>query len=119
MKKTILILLASFTASALLAQNKETPFQVKSLTGESVKEVEVQTSGGNISLEGAGAEKARVEVFIWANNNKGSNISKEEIQKRLDEYYDLNIGVAGNKLSAIAKPKSKMKDWKNGLSISF
>jgi DUF4097 and DUF4098 domain-containing protein YvlB len=47
------------------------------------------------------------------------DLSKEEIQKRLDEKYDLNIAVSNNKLTATAKTKEKIKDWKKALSISF
>jgi DUF4097 and DUF4098 domain-containing protein YvlB len=122
MKKTILIFLISCIAGTLIAQNdtKQDPFLIKSLAGESVKQVEVETSGGNISVESVAADQSRVEVFIWpSGRNRGASVSKEDIQKRLDELYDLKIAVAGNKLTAIAKPKSRNMNWKNGLSISF
>jgi DUF4097 and DUF4098 domain-containing protein YvlB len=121
MKKTIMVLLVSCTSLLLAAQKDagETPFLVKSLAGQPVKDVEVETSGGNISVQGD-ASDSRIEVFIWASNGKrGSNLSKEDIQSRLDEYYDLKIDVKNSTLTATAKPKTKMKDWKKGLSISF
>ncbi|MEP7106782.1 MAG: hypothetical protein ABI760_02345 [Ferruginibacter sp.] len=122
MKKTFLILLISCTVSTLLAQDgsKQDAFLIKSLAGEMVKRVEVETSGGNITVESVSADQARIEVFIWASGrNKGASVSKEEIQKRLDDLYDLKIAVTDNKLTAIAKPKNKMRNWKNALSISF
>ncbi|MEO5890559.1 MAG: hypothetical protein ABIQ31_09915 [Ferruginibacter sp.] len=122
MKKTILIFLISCTVGTLFAQNdsKQDPFLTKSLATETIKDVDVETSGGNISVESVPAGQARVEVFIWASNrNKGGSLSKDEIQKRLDEYYDLNITVADSKVTAIAKSKNKKWDWKNALSISF
>ena len=122
MKKMILSLLVLGMANTLLAQNdeKQAPFQVKPLTGETVKDIEVETSGGNISVENIAGQQSRVEVYIWpSNRNKNANVSKEEIQKRLDEYYDLKIGVVNNKLSAIAKSKSGRWDSKTALSISF
>jgi len=122
MKKTIAILMISCTVGTLFAQNdsRKDPFLTKPLSGASVKEVEVETSGGNISVESVAAGQSRVEVFIWASNGRnGGNLSKDEIQKRLDELYDLKIDVVGDKLTAIAKPKKNNMNWKNGLSISF
>ena len=87
MKKVFLILMISFTGSILMAQNNKMPdpFLTKSLSGEMVKMVEAQTSGGNISVESVAADKARVEVFIGASNTDKNPLSKDEIQKRLDE----------------------------------
>jgi len=35
------------------------------------------------------------------------DISKEEIKRRLEENYDLNVSLDNNKISAIAKPKER------------
>jgi uncharacterized protein YggU (UPF0235/DUF167 family) len=103
----------------LFAQEKnQTPYLTKSLANESISNVEVKTSGGSISVAGVAASEARVEVYVNANNNNGKEISKEEIQERL-ENYDLNITVSNSKVSAIAKPKERNMDWKKSLSISF
>jgi len=120
MKKYFLISLIAafgFSASAQFKADKE-PFLVKSLSNESIKNIEVQTSGGSISVSGVGAPEARIEVYVTPNNNK-NDLSKEEIQQRLNERYDLNISVKNNKLTATAKPKEKITDWKKALSISF
>jgi hypothetical protein len=37
----------------------------------------------------------------------------------LDEYYDLTVTASGNKLTAIAKLKNRITDWKRALNISF
>jgi len=118
MKKLLLILLVACCSNILLAQEA---FLVKNFKGESVKEIESTTSGGNISVEVAAPDQQRVEVFIWLSgrNKKDASVSKEEIQKRLDELYDLNVSLSGNKLTAIAKPKQRNMNWKKGLSISF
>ena len=118
--KTLLyqLLLAGISFSLSAQSDNQTPYLTKSLTNESINNVEVRTSGGSISVAGVGASEARVEVYINANNN-GKEISKEEIKRRLDEYYDLNISVSNNKVSAIAKPKERNLDWKKGLNISF
>src|SRR5215216_5905798 len=119
MKKYLILAACSLLLMAsLYAQTDKTPFQTKSLANESVKNVLVQTSGGSISVLGVAASEARIEVFVTPNNNR-DDLSKEEIQQRLNERYDLDINVSNGKLSAIAKPKEKNMDWKKALSISF
>src|SRR5436853_3780015 len=78
----------------------------------------VETSGGGISVACVPASEARIEVYVSPNNNK-NDLSKAEIQQRLNELYDLNISVASNKLTATAKSKERIKDWKKALNISF
>lgn len=118
MKKSLLFLAFVAWQVSVLAQDnsKKEPYLTKSLSTESIKDVQVETSGGSISVSGV-TSSPRVEVYINGNNNK--NLTKEEIQQRLNELYDLNISVASNKLSAIAKQKKEIKDWKKALSISF
>ena len=117
MKKFFLLTLITALSVSVIAQNKE-PYMTKSLSSESVKSTEVQTSGGSISVTGVNsAAETKVEVYISGNNGK-NEISKEEIAQRL-EKYDLNVSVSNNRLTAIAKPKERNMDWKKGLSISF
>jgi hypothetical protein len=117
MKKFFLSVFILAIGFSLMAQNKE-PYTTKSLSSESVKSTEVQTSGGSISVTGVNsAAETKVEVYISSNNGR-NDISKEEIEKRLQEY-DLTISVNNNKLTAIAKPKQRNMDWNKGLSISF
>src|SRR5258708_4885036 len=120
MKKLFLVLLIALQGSLVIAQdndNKE-PYLTKSLGSESVKEVKVQTSGGSINVTAVAASEARVEVYIRGNNGN-EKLSKEEIKQRLDEKYELTVSVADNKLTAIARNKENMTDWKRSLSISF
>ena len=121
MKKVFLILMISCTASTLFAQyNSKEPFITKSLASDAIKDVEVETSGGNISVQSVDAGQARVEVYIWpGNKNSNASVSKEAIQKTLDEYYDLKLDASSNKLTAIVKSKSRNWNSKNSLSISF
>jgi hypothetical protein len=119
MKRYFFFLTVAFSSFILHAQSKyqKEPFLTKPLTNETIKMVEAQTSGGSISITGVSSD-ARIEVYIAPNNRK-DDLNKDEIQKRLDEKYDLNVSVVNNKLVATAKPKEKMRDWKNALSISF
>src|SRR6187402_2056831 len=119
MKKIFaVLLLASITYAATAQQSNEEPFMTKSLSSESVQSATVKTTGGNISVEGVDA-LARIDVYVKASNGKDKNLSKADLQKRLDEDYDLNVSVSNHILSAIAKPKQNNRNWNNGLSISF
>jgi hypothetical protein len=119
MKRYSLLLIAMASVLLLQAQTKDQPYQTKSLANESIKNVEVETSGGSISVAGVSNTEARIEVYIRGNNGKENNLTKEEIQKRLSEDYQLTISVSNNKLTAIAKPKDRNMNWKKALSISF
>jgi hypothetical protein len=113
-----LIALQAFGISAQNSQNKE-PFLTKSFAASSIKNVTVETTGGNISVSGDSKADARVEVYVRGNNSKDNDLSKDEIQKKLDEDYDLNISVDNGKLTATAKQKHNNMNWKKALSISF
>ncbi|MBS1596930.1 MAG: DUF4097 family beta strand repeat protein [Bacteroidetes bacterium] len=117
MKKNLILSLLVFAALATRAQSG-TPYMTKSFAGESVKEVEAKTQGGSISVAGNAGE-TRVEVYVSPNNGREFSVSKDEIQKRLSEDYDLSVTVSGGKISAIAKTKEKNMNWKRALSISF
>lgn len=118
MKKiTILFLLAGLTIAACAQDNKE-PFLTRSLSNEAIKDVYVRSSGGSIAVTGATAD-LRVEIYVQPSNGLLSSLSKEEIQKRLDEDYELSIAVSNNQLTATAKQKKDFNNWKRALSISF
>jgi hypothetical protein len=115
MKKIIFLLLFAVQGLWVIAQDDKDLYSTTSLK-ETVKDVEVQTSGGSINVN-AVTSNARIEVYIRGNN--GKELSKDEIKQRLDEMYTLDINVSNGKLTAIARSKSNIKDWKRALSISF
>jgi DUF4097 and DUF4098 domain-containing protein YvlB len=119
MKKNILlVLLAAGTLLARAQNDQETPYKAQSFANQSITSVESRTSGGSISVTGSHGADARVEMYVHPNNgNRG--LSKEEIQKRLNEDYEITISLNNNKLTASAKTKQKFTDWKKSLSISF
>lgn len=120
MKKLLSFFILGLSISTVsLAQDKETPYFVKTYKSSEVKNVNVRTSGGGISVTGGAGDEARVEVYIRGNNG-GSNLSKEEIEDRLKEY-ELSVKKDGETISCVAKRKSESgwNNWKNGLSISF
>ncbi|MES2894246.1 MAG: hypothetical protein V4725_19660 [Bacteroidota bacterium] len=118
MKQVGMFLLSCCMATMSMAQSdKDQPFMTKSLAGQNVSSVEAETSGGNITVEAGAADQARVEVFAWAGKNR--NASKADIQKMIDEFYDLSVEVNAGRVVAKARPKTKEWNRKNSLSISF
>jgi len=120
MKKYLSVMVlacAAYNASAQFS-NHETLYLTKPLANEGIKNVEAKTSGGSIDVSGGYSQEARIEVYI-STNGRSENFSKEEIEQRLHDDYDLNVSTSGNKLTAIAKSKSRMTNWKKALNISF
>lgn len=113
---TLLIIVCQ-TAVCLAQDNDKTPYLTKSLAGDAISSVVVSTSAGGINVSGQSGEQPRVEVYIRGNNNR--ELSREEIKKRLDEDYDLDIAVSGHELRATVKTKHNFRNWNNGISISF
>lgn len=118
MKKILLLLTALFPIFIANAQNDQEPYMTKSLKGEHIKAAKVQTSGGSITVNGVSDNEARVEVYVRSSNSRYS-YTKEEIQQKLAEDYELEVSMANNKITAIAKTKRNNINWNKALSISF
>jgi hypothetical protein len=115
---TLFIVVCQSVVALAQDNDNKTPYLTKSLANDAINSVVVTTSAGGIVVSGQSGQAPRVEVYIKGNNDK--DISKEEIKKRLEEYYDLDISVSGHEVRAIAKNKKDGDwDWKKGLSISF
>jgi hypothetical protein len=121
MKTYFLLFVFACLANIALAQDwNKTPYETKSLANDGIRDVFVNTSGGSISVSGVSGEAARVEVFVHGNNNQ--ELTREEIKKRLDEDYILQVSVNGHEVHATAKRKHEGGinwDWRKQLSISF
>ncbi|MEZ4900349.1 MAG: hypothetical protein R2822_00520 [Spirosomataceae bacterium] len=121
MKTTLSLLIAFSIAFATNAQNNdEKPYMTKTFNAPSIKALNVRTSGGSIHVAGHNGE-AKVEVYVRSNNWNGkSELSKEEIEERLQDY-ELTIAQEGETLVCKAKRKNENEkwDWKKSLSISF
>lgn len=116
--KKLLILFVAFTVCIVAAaQTNDTPYITKSLSSDNIREVLAKTSGGGIYVSGVKDGEARIEVYVRSNDR--DELSKAEIKEKLEEDYDLTLSVSGNKLTAIAEPKSNLFNWKQQLNISF
>jgi hypothetical protein len=118
MKKIFNLLLITVLLGSTVYAQKDKPYLTKSLSNETVANVMARTSGGSILVAGGSATEAHIEVYITSNDNK-KMISNEEIKERLQKDYKMTIEVTGNKLTAIAEPKSSFTNWKQALNISF
>lgn len=119
MKQILSLLLITSLSFAVKAQDDDIPFLTKSLANDAIDKVQAETSGGHITV--TGGTEAKIVVYIRSNNGRKLSLTKEEIQRRLDEDYEFSITVADHKLIAIAKPKDRSGryNWKNALSVSF
>ncbi len=121
MKKIAFFLLFTTIYFAVNAQfnSVKDPFLVKTLASEPVEKINAETSHGNIVVSAVAAAEARIEVYARSNADWNEKLSKEEIQKRLDENYTLEVSVSGGLLTAIARQKKNFTSGKKLLSISF
>ncbi len=118
MKKFFILLSVVCATVTIKAQSPDKePFLTKSLSNESIKNVEVETSGGSITVTGVTAD-AKIEVYVSSNNGI-TNLSREEIKQRLSENYNLKVSISGNTLIATAETKERNMNWKKSLNISF
>jgi DUF4097 and DUF4098 domain-containing protein YvlB len=121
MKKILLFVLLASPWLALNAQSthEKEPYLIKNLANESIGTVQVETSGGSIDAWAANPSEARLEMYVQSNNGRPVDMSREEIKKLLDEYYEINISVSDHKLTAIVKPRDRFMNWRRSLNISF
>lgn len=130
MKKICIILLAGGLAFAGISWTAKNIFTIsfvkpdadpvlilsKSFGISGVKNVEVSTSGGSISVSGDATNNATVEAFGQGNN--GRRLSKDEIMQVLNRDYEFSVASVNGTLKAIARRKVS-GSWKNAVSISF
>ena len=98
----------------------KTPYETKSLSNDAIKSVFVNTSGGNIVVSGSQGQTPRVEIYVRGNSNE--DLSKDEVKKRLENDYDLEVLVSNNEVHASARRKHEGNfnwNWRKQLSISF
>ena len=120
MKNIAFTFILAASCLALQAQHAESDYlyTTKSFRDASPKKITAGTSHGNISVSDVPASQTRVEVYVHSNNGN-QELSKQEIQKKLDEYYTLEISFSGDVLNASVRQKKEILLNESGLSISF
>ncbi|MCE7065649.1 DUF4097 domain-containing protein [Dyadobacter sp. CY326] len=117
-KQLLFVALTFFVSLTAKAQGEDKPYVTKNFTNASLKELEVETSGGSISVTGGQSSGFRVDMYVKPNNWNGKDeLSKEEVEDRLEDY-DILIGTEGNRVIATAKRKNNIK-WNDKKSISI
>src|SRR4051812_11772585 len=96
MKKYFLFIAMICCTIVTKAQSDKQPFLTKNLSGLAINNAKVTASGGSIYVTGVDESEARLEVFVSANNNQ--ELSKDELQQRLDKYYTVNISTENHQL---------------------
>lgn len=119
MKRNLLLIVLLCAGLAVVAQNNHSgsPYRTESFNAEAIKNLEVVTSGGAITIKGS-QSKGTVEMYVRP-NNWGDKKTASEIQQILDEHYDIDISAQGGTLTAIAKRKNGNWSARTALSISF
>ena len=120
MKPAVLFLLIfclSFSIKAQFNAEKD-PYLTRSLKGQSINKVNARTSGGSISVASIQSGEPRLEVYVRPSGKNGSSVSKAELQKKLEQDYELKISVANGLLNVSARAKNNL-NWKRQLSISY
>jgi hypothetical protein len=120
MKTYLLSLFIACQVVTASAQDwNKTPYDTRSLANDGIRSAMVNTSGGSISVSGAAGEAPRIEMYVHG-NGPSFTLSREDIKKRLDEDYDIEISVSNHELHASAKRKHDGDwDWRRQLNISF
>src|SRR5579862_1874165 len=120
MKKIAVVFMLVATHFVSQAQNYESKYlyTTKEFKDASPKKITVTTSHGNISVSESPASQTRVEVYVHGNYN-GQDLTKDEIQRKLDEYYSMEISLSGDVLNASVREKKELPFIQSGLSISF
>jgi DUF4097 and DUF4098 domain-containing protein YvlB len=120
MKNIAIAFILAASCLVLQAQNSESDYLyiTKTFKDASPKKIIAGTSHGNISVSDVPASQTRVEVYIHSSNSN-QELSKQEIQKKLDEYFTLEISLSGDVLNASVRQKKDILFNESGLSISF
>src|SRR5450432_3648123 len=120
MKNIAFAFILAVTCLAVQAQHSESHnlYTTKSFKDASPKKIIAGTSHGNISVSDVPASQTRVEVYVHSSNSN-QELNKQEIQKRLDEYYTLEISLSGDVLNASVRQKKDILFNESGLSVSF
>jgi len=111
----LLTILLLSTAHATSTNTQDEPYRIESFELETPGELNVNTSGGHITVEGSSTNSVRVEMYVRKN---GRNYLPEDTN--LDDWT-INISQSGNAVTAEAKRRGS--GWKlfgnDNFSISF
>jgi hypothetical protein len=114
MKKLLFLFVGTFLCLNYAIGQQDRPMISRSFPATSIQTVEARTSGGSITLTGDAGAQATVEVFV-----SGNRLSNRDIERMLEENYEIDIRVESGRLIATARRKNVGGMRIGGLSISF
>lgn len=91
------------------------PYRVESFNIDGPGDLDVQTSGGFITVEGSSSNTMRVEMYV---RKDGQNLSPEDVDL---EDWDISLTQSGNTVEVIAeRANGNRGSWgNNNISVSF
>ncbi|MDX1637042.1 MAG: DUF4097 family beta strand repeat-containing protein [Balneolaceae bacterium] len=111
---TLLLIISASATPAPDEFSRDDPYRIETFTISTPGDLEVETSGGHITVEGSETNTVRVEMYVRRN---GRDLSPSDTD--LDDF-DIEISQSGNRVKAVADRRGRMLDWgRNNLSISF
>lgn len=113
---TFLLVLSSNVQAQPNTGKEGNPYQVEHFQAANVQSLNVQTSGGHITVEGTSGTEARIEMYVRKN---GRSLTSEDTDL---SDWEIDISHSGQSINAIAKRKNNGWGFFNGNnhpSISF
>ncbi len=120
MRKILFVAIFATVCSISFAQTNSSKdlYLTKSFNDAGFNKIDAETSHGDIAVSVVPSADTRIEVYVRSSNSL-IHLSKEEIQKKLAEYYTLDASLAANVLRAVAHQKKDFLSDQSSLSISF
>ncbi len=114
---TFLLVLSSNVQAQSNTGKDGDPYRVEHFQAANVQSLNVQTSGGHITVEGISGTEARIEMYVRKN---GRSLTSEDTDL---SDWEIDISHSGQSINAIAKRKNNgwgFSNWNNHqTSISF
>ncbi|WP_224998947.1 DUF4097 domain-containing protein [Cesiribacter sp. SM1] len=113
----ILFFLLAGSSCAATNDFHNEPYWIREFSMNEPGSLEVQTSGGSITVEGHEGDKVRVEMHVKV---RGRSIDSTDAKAQdALENYEFNISKSSNTVYAIAKSKGSGWFGNNNTSVSF
>lgn len=112
----LLIIPTKVKASGPNTTMQDHPYRVESFTLSGEGTLDVQTSGGHITVTGSSSNTVEVEMYVRKN---GKNLTPDDTNL---EDWDIDISQSGQSIRAIAERKGSGWNWfggQNKPSVSF
>ena len=120
MRRIFFVAIFATICSVSVAQDNSSKdlYLSKSFNDAGFKKIDAETTHGDIAVSVVPAANTRIEVYIRSSDSY-EELSKEQIKKRLDEYYTLDISLTADVVRAVVHQKKDFMNMHPSLRISF